>query len=75
MPYLFLALSILATIFVTWKWSQAVSAGSGEGAEASVQRGLWAGFWGATLMVVAFLTLQFFARFLAVWTHWASKPY
>jgi hypothetical protein len=49
--------------------------GTGEGAEASISRAVASAFWITAVMVVSFLTLQLFARELAVWCGYAGKPF
>jgi hypothetical protein len=56
-------------------WKGAVVKGSGEGAQASVARAIASGFWITAVMVISFLTLELFARDLAVWCHYAAKTF
>ena len=62
-----LAAAVVVSAFAAWMWRSVVIAGSAEGAEASVKRGVASAFWASVLMIVAFLTLELFARYLAVW--------
>jgi hypothetical protein len=68
-----LIISLLATVFCILMWKRAVIKGTGEGAEASVSRAITSGFWITAVMVIAFLTLELFARDLAVWCGYATK--
>ena len=68
-----LIISILATAFCILMWRSAVIKGTREGAQASVARAIASSFWITAVMVVAFLTLELFARDLAVWVGFAHK--
>ncbi|HEY3779922.1 MAG TPA: hypothetical protein VGL56_02480 [Fimbriimonadaceae bacterium] len=70
-----LIFSLLATAFCVWMWKKSVIRGTGEGAEASISRAVASAFWITAVMVVSFLTLQLFARELAVWCGYAGKPF